>query len=197
MSGKLIVISGPSGVGKSTVVKEVMRRADNLKFSVSATTRPQRPGEVHGKNYFFTNREDFEQMIKDEKLLEYTEYVGNYYGTPESEVNSALELGFDILLDVEVNGALNVKRRRPDAILIFMLAPSFSEIEKRLNGRGDTAPELIKRRLDQARWEYTMAGQYDYLVVNDDVNKAVGEILSIMTAEKCKTIERVHFLKED
>ncbi len=197
MSGKLFVISGPSGVGKSTVVKEVMRRSENLKFSISATTRPQRPGEIDGKNYFFMTRCEFEQMIAEEKLLEYTEYVGNYYGTPESQVDSALAQNSDILLDVEVNGALNVKRRRPDAVLIFMLAPSFSEIEKRLNGRGDTAPELIKKRLDQARWEYTMADQYDYLVVNDNVNKAVEEILSIMTAEKCKTKERVHFLKED
>ena len=197
MSGKLFVISGPSGVGKSTVVKEVMRRSEHLKFSISATTRPQRPGEIDGKNYFFMTRCEFEQMIAEEKLLEYTEYVGNYYGTPESQVDSALAQNSDILLDVEVNGALNVKRRRPDAVLIFMLAPSFSEIEKRLNGRGDTAPELIKKRLDQARWEYTMADQYDYLVVNDNVNKAVEEILSIMTAEKCKTKERVHFLKED
>ena len=197
MSGKLFVISGPSGVGKSTVVKEVMRRSENLKFSISATTRPQRPGEIDGKNYFFMTRCEFEQMIVEEKLLEYTEYVGNYYGTPESQVDAALAQNSDILLDVEVNGALNVKRRRPDAVLIFMLAPSFSEIEKRLNGRGDTAPELIKKRLDQARWEYTMADQYDYLVVNDNVNKAVEEILSIMTAEKCKTKERVHFLKEE
>ena len=197
MSGKLFVISGPSGVGKSTVVKEVMRRSENLKFSISATTRPQRPGEIDGKNYFFMTRCEFEQMIEDEKLLEHTEYVGNYYGTPESQVDAALAQNSDILLDVEVNGALNVKRRRPDAVLIFMLAPSFSEIEKRLNGRGDTAPELIKKRLDQARWEYTMADQYDYLVVNDNVSKAVEEILSIMTAEKCKTKERVHFLKED
>ena len=197
MSGKLFVISGPSGVGKSTVVKEVMRRSENLNFSISATTRPQRPGEIDGRNYFFMTRCEFEQMIAEEKLLEYTEYVGNYYGTPESQVDSALAQNSDILLDVEVNGALNVKRRRPDAVLIFMLAPSFSEIEKRLNGRGDTAPELIKKRLDQARWEYTMADQYDYLVVNDNVNKAVEEILSIMTAEKCKTKERVHFLKED
>ena len=197
MSGKLFVISGPSGVGKSTVVKEVMRRSEHLKFSISATTRPQRPGEIDGKNYFFMTRCEFEQMIAEEKLLEYTEYVGNYYGTPESQVDSALAQNSDILLDVEVNGALNVKRRRPDAVLIFMLAPSFSEIEKRLNGRGDTAPELIKKRLDQARWEYIMADQYDYLVVNDNVNKAVEEILSIMTAEKCKTKERVHFLKED
>jgi len=198
MSGKLIVISGPSGVGKSTVINQVMKQYPNLKFSVSATTRPQRPTEVHGVNYYFMNREMFEQMILEEKLLEYTEYVGNYYGTPEQPVDQLLAEGYDILLDVEPVGALNVKRRRPDAVLIFMLAPSFSILEKRLSGRGDTAPELVRNRLDRARWEYTQANQYDYLVVNDDVNKAVGEICSIITAEKCKTKERNHYLlKED
>lgn len=198
MSGKLIVISGPSGVGKSTVIKQVMEQYPNLKFSISATTRPQRPTEVHGVNYYFIDRESFEHMIQEEKLLEYTEYVGNYYGTPEDPVDQCLAEGFDILLDVEPVGALNVKRRRPDAVLIFMLAPSFSVLEKRLTGRGDTAPELVRNRLERARWEYTQAEKYDYLVVNDDVNKAVGEICSILTAEKCKTKERNHYLlKED
>ena len=196
--GKTFIVSGPSGVGKSTVINQVMKQYPNLKFSVSATTRPQRPTEVHGVNYYFMNREMFEQMILEEKLLEYTEYVGNYYGTPEQPVDQLLAEGYDILLDVEPVGALNVKRRRPDAVLIFMLAPSFSILEKRLSGRGDTAPELVRNRLDRARWEYTQANQYDYLVVNDDVNKAVGEICSIITAEKCKTKERNHYLlKED
>ena len=200
MSGKLIVISGPSGVGKSTVIKQVMEACPNLKFSISATTRPQRPTEVDGVNYFFVNRESFEEMIRDEKLLEYAEYVGNYYGTPEDPVDQALAEGNDILLHVEPIGALNVKRRRPDAVLIFMVAPSFSILEQRLTGRGDTAPDLVRSRLERARWEYTQANQYDYLVVNDDVNKAVGEICSIITAEKCKTNERYHYLnlmKED
>ena len=198
MSGKLIVVSGPSGVGKSTVIHRVMDQSPNLYFSVSATTRPQRPGEVDGKNYFFVDRDQFETMIQEEKLLEFAEYVGNYYGTPEAPIDEALAEGKDILLDIEVQGALNVKRRRPDAVLIFMLAPSFRILEERLRGRGDTAPELILGRLARARWEYTQADQYDYLIVNDDVDKAVAEICSVITAEKCKTQERIHYLtKED
>lgn len=197
MSGKLIVISGPSGVGKSTVVKQVMELCSNLQFSISATTRPIRPSEVDGKDYIFVSKETFQQMLAEGKLLEHAEYVGNYYGTPEAPVEEALQIGNDILLDVEPVGALNVKRRRPDAILIFILAPSFKELEQRLKGRGDTAPELIQSRLERARWEYTQADQYDYLVINDDVEKAVKEICSIITAEKCKTKERLNYLKED
>lgn len=197
MNGKLVVISGPSGVGKSTVVKRVMAQCPNLQFSVSATTRPIRPGEVDGESYYFVTKAQFQKLIDEKGLLEYAEYVGNYYGTPEASLNEALSRGKDVLLDIEVQGALNVKRCRPDAILIFMAAPSFQEIERRLNGRGDTAPDLIRNRLERARWEYSQASQYDYLVVNDDVEHAAAEIQAILVAEKCKTPNRMHYLKEE
>ncbi len=196
MSGKLIVISGPSGVGKSTVLKRVMEQCPNLRFSVSATTRSIRPNETEGVNYYFVSREQFQDMIEKQELLEYTEYVGNFYGTPEKQLNKMLEDGYDILLDIEVQGAMNVKARREDAVLIFISAPSMSVIEHRLTNRGDTPEDLIKGRLERARWEYTMAPNYDYLVINEEVDRAVSEIVSILTAEKCKTKERLEYLKE-
>lgn len=195
--GKLYVLSGPSGVGKSTAVKEVMRRHPSLQFSVSVTTREMRPGEVEGVSYYFITKARFEQMLADNALLEHTEYVDNYYGTPEAPINRLLSEGVDILLDIEPWGALQVQKRRPDATLIFMAAPSFSEIERRLTGRGDTPPDKIRSRLDRARWEYEQAEKYDYIVVNDDVCHASAEIEAIMLAEKCRTHLRINYLKED
>ena len=174
-----------------------MDRLSNLHFSVSATTRPIRPGEVDGKNYFFVDRDAFQSMIERKELLEYAEYVGNFYGTPEAPIDQALNRGEDILLDIEVQGALNVKKRRPDAVLIFMMAPSFAELERRLSGRGDTAPDVVCERLNHAKWEFSHADAYDYLVVNDQVENAVNEIISIVTAEKCKMETRIHVLKEE
>ena len=151
--GKIIILSGPSGVGKGTVLKEVMRGDPSLRFSVSATTRPIRPGEVDGVNYFFMDKPRFEKMIADGELLEYASYAGNYYGTPEKAVDDALAQGINVVLEIEVQGALQVIERRRDAISIFVAPPSFSELRYRLLNRGDTAPEIAERRLHIAEQE--------------------------------------------
>ena len=145
--GRLIVISGPSGVGKGTVIKELFKRRDRIHYSVSATTRQMRPGEQDGVDYYFISQEAFEKLISEDALLEYARYVKNYYGTPEKAVDEQLAKGFDVLLEIEVQGALQVKRRRPDAVLVFIAAPSFDELARRLRGRGDTAEEQVLQRL--------------------------------------------------
>ena len=197
--GQLIVMSGPSGVGKSTIVKHVMELHPNLRFSVSATTREPRPSETDGVNYYFVSRERFEEMIRNDELLEHAEYVGNCYGTPAKPIDEALELGYDILLDIEVQGAMQVKLRRPDATFVFIAAPSFAELERRLTGRGDTAPEKIAKRLDTARNEYKVAQHYDYLIISetDQSEKAAHELHSIIEAAHCRTQNRLDYLKED
>ena len=197
MKGKLFVLSGPSGCGKSTVISGVMKQYENLRFSVSATTRPIRPGETDGKDYYFVTKDAFLEMIRQDALLEHAQYVENYYGTPAAPVQQLLDQGYDVLLDIEPQGALQVRSRRPDAVLLFLAPPSLKTLEQRLRGRGDTAPELVEKRLDQATWEFTQAEKYDYIVINDDLDTAVSEVLSVLTAEKCKTKERIDILKEE
>lgn len=197
MSGKLFVISGPSGVGKNTILNRVIASRDNVQYSVSATSRAMRPGEVDGTHYFFVSREQFENMLAENALLEYAEYVGNYYGTPLRPIEKARAAGTDVVMDIEVVGALKIRQRVPDAVLVFIAAPSFDAIRARLAGRGDVSEELMKSRLERAKWEYEQASQYDYIIVNDSVEHATQELLAIMTAEKCKTMERIHFVKEE
>lgn len=180
--GKLFVISGASGVGKSTVLKQVMEARKDLKFSVSATTRPPRPGETEGVSYYFVTKGQFEEMIARDEFLEYDAHMENYYGTPEGQLEEKLENG-SVILDIEPNGAFTVRAKRPDAVLIFIAPPSMEELERRLRGRGDTSPEQVKLRLERAKWEMEQSERYDYVVRNDRVETCAAEILKII-AEK-------------
>ena len=182
--GKLFVISGASGVGKGTVLKAVMASRSDLSFSVSATTRPPRPGEIDGFHYYFISREKFEEMIKNDEFLEYDAHAANYYGTPMAQLNDKLKRG-SVLLDVEPAGAKIVKAKRDDAVFIFIMPPSTEELERRLRGRGDTSDEQIKLRMERAKWEMEQRHWYDYAVVNDDLNTCVEEVLKIIAAENC------------
>ena len=195
--GRLIVISGPSGVGKGTVVKALMVRDPRVKLSVSATTREIRPGEIDGVHYYFISHERFERMIAEDCFLEHAQYVGNRYGTPEEPVDRMLEAGYDVVLEIEVQGGLQVMKRRPDAISIFIAAPSFEILGQRLRGRGDTAEELVLMRLQQARMEYLVAQSYQYIVVNDRLEAAVDDIAAILRADTLKTEHQQERLKEE
>ena len=180
--GKLFIISGASGVGKSTVLSRVMAARDDLRFSVSATTRAPRPGEVDGESYYFVTKEKFQDMIDRNEFLEYDAHMDNFYGTPEAQLNEKLETG-SVILDIEPNGAFMVRERRADATLIFVAPPSMEELMRRLVGRGDTPPDQVKVRQDRAQWEMDQSVHYDYVVVNDQVETCVEEILKII-AEK-------------
>ena len=180
--GKLFIISGASGVGKSTVLSRVMAARDDLRFSVSATTRAPRPGEVDGTDYYFVSKTKFEDMIARNEFVEYDAHMDNYYGTPEEQLNEKLQTG-SVILDIEPNGAFAVRKRRADATLIFIAPPSMEELLRRLVGRGDTSDEQVKVRQERAQWEMDQSVHYDYVVVNDQVEACVAEILKII-AEK-------------
>ena len=192
--GKLIVVSGPSGAATSTVIARLMREDPDIVFSVSATTRPPREGEIDGKSYFFVTREKFQSMVENGELLEHAEYVGNCYGTPKAPVLASLKAGKSVLFDIEVQGAAQIKAQCPEAILIFVVPSDFSQIEKRLRARGTDSEEKIQGRLMQARRECERATNYDYVVLNDDPDRAADEMRSIITAEKCKMANRRNYL---
>ncbi|RWR14076.1 guanylate kinase [Siminovitchia fortis] len=189
--GILIVLSGPSGVGKGTVRKAVFSRPDaKFEYSISMTTRKPREGEVDGVDYFFKSKEEFEKLIEEGKLLEYAQYVGNYYGTPVDYVKETLEAGKDVFLEIEVQGAKQVREKIPDGIFIFLMPPSLAELKNRIVGRGTESVDLIRNRMEAARKEIELTSMYDYIVVNDDVERAVDKINAIVQAEHCRS-ERV------
>ena len=194
--GQLIVLSGPSGVGKSTVIAELLGQRDNIYFSVSNTTRRPRPGEQDGVNYNFVTRQEFERMIANHELLEYAEYVNNYYGTSMKIIQDKLDAGIDVLLDIEVQGAAKVRERCPEALFIFIIPPSFEELSRRLHKRNTDNEDVIVGRLNKAREEFREIPNYDYLVINDKVSNAVSEIEAILVAAECRVPNRSAMLAQ-
>lgn len=192
--GTFFVLSGPSGSGKGTVLKEVLRKSDRIVYSVSATSRSPRAGEVDGINYYFKSREEFETLIKADAFIEYTETYGNYYGTLKSEVEKAIENGKNIFLEIDPVGARNVRAHYPDAVLMFLVAPDLEVLSSRLSGRGSESAETFKIRHDAALSEMENATLYDYVVVNDFVERAADDILAIIRAENLRTKNSIEIL---
>lgn len=192
--GKLIVISGPSGAGKSTVVFKAIEGRDDVCFSTSVTTRKPRPGEVDGREYFFVDLDRFREMVENDELLEHAEYVANSYGTPRAYVEDKLNSGLNVLLDIEVQGARQINEKMPEAVKIFIIPPSLDELEKRLKGRGTDTARAIEARLIRARQEYAEADFYDYIIVNDDADRAAKELSAIIMAEHCRAEGRMYYL---
>lgn len=193
--GVLIVISGPSGCGKGTICKALRQKNPDLKVSVSVTTREIRAGEVPGRDYFYTTPEEFKKMVDDGELLEYAQiYSGHYYGTPKKYVKDMLLEGHDIILEIDIQGALQIKEKFDEGVFIFLIPPSMEELHRRLVERGRESPELIMERFRAAYTEINFINKYNYIVLNDKVDKAVEQIESIITAEKCRVTRNKHLI---
>jgi guanylate kinase len=185
--GMLIVVSAPSGCGKGTILEEILKD-DSYYFSVSATTRSPRPGEVDGVNYYFLSKEEFEKRISEDMMLEYAQYCSNYYGTPKKEIQDKLNEGKNVILEIEVNGAMQVKKKCPEAVFIFIAPPSLEELDRRLRKRGTETDDVIKERVSQAARELSCAKDYDYVIVNDALEDAIYDFKAVIRANQCKSI---------
>ncbi len=194
-TGILSVVSGFSGAGKGTIMKRLLEKYDNYALSVSATTRAMRDGEVDGVSYFFKTKEEFEQMIAEDALYEYAQYQGNYYGTPKAYVKEQLAQGKDVILEIEVQGAGLVREKNPDTVLVFVTAPDAEELKARLVGRGTESAEAIEGRLNRAKEEAELMKEYDYLLVNDDLEEAVDQLHTILQAEHAKSSRNTAFIQ--
>lgn len=189
--GRLFVVSGPSGVGKGTVVVEVLKRLPYLRRAVTYTTRQLRHGEVEGKDYHFVTREEFERLKEQGAFLEWAEVYGNFYGSPKHEVEQLLSIGCDVMLVLDVQGALAVKEKIPDAVLIFLEPPSLEELRRRIEARGTDPPEVIERRMAKAKWEMEQASKFDHIVLNDDLWEAVEELVKLIQRQKSRNAKKV------
>ena len=192
--GRVYIISGPSGSGKDTVMKKLFERKPEIAFSISSITRPMRPGEVEGEKYNFISRERFEQMIQNDELLEHNVFVGNYYGTPKAPVFNCIESGRDMLIEVDVNGAAQIRHKLPSAISIFVMPPSLEVLKNRLNGRGTDGADVIEKRLNEALREIASAKDYDYIVINDNIDAAVDDFVTIMSVDRFKTDRNIELI---
>ena len=193
--GKTFIVSGPSGVGKGSVLKVLLEKRKDVYVSVSATTRQPRVGEENGVHYHFLDVDTFHDWMAQDAFLEYAEYVGNFYGTPKRFVDEAMEAGRDVILEIDVQGALQIAHKRPDAVLIFIAPPSWKELERRLAARGTDTPEKIQKRLCRAREELEAAAGYDYVIVNDRVETAAQELEAIISAEHCRPADQLECVK--
>ncbi len=199
-NGLLIVLSGPSGTGKGTVCKALLNKRQDIALSISSTTRKPRAGEIHGKHYFFTDTDEFEQRVERNEFLEYANVFSNYYGTPRSFVDEMIAKGQDVLLEIDVQGALKVKEACPDGVFIFLIPPSMAELERRIRSRGTESEGKIRERLGKADSEMNLMEKYDYVIVNDDVQSVVARIESIIESEKmrvCRNIKKYNDLRSE
>ncbi len=194
--GILAVISGFSGAGKGTLMKELIKNYDNYSLSISATTRQPRPGEQEGKDYFFVSKERFKEMIKNDELLEYAQYVDNYYGTPKAYVEAEMERGKDVILEIEIQGALKIRAKYPDSVLIFITTPSAEELLSRLKKRGTESDEVIKKRIERAMLEAVGVEAYDYILINDNLDKTVKHLNYLIQDQHMRASQQLEFLEE-